>query len=101
VTTAAAFQSAQIYAQLGQALLESERPNNLDAEALEEYNILLEDQAYPFEEQAIALHETNAARVDAGLYDAWIEKSLQALAQLVPAQYAKLERSADYVATLR
>jgi TolA-binding protein len=62
VTTASAYYSAQIYAQLGQALMESERPKNLDAEALEEYDILLEDQAYPFEEQAITLHETNTAR---------------------------------------
>jgi hypothetical protein len=100
VTTASAYYSAQIYAQLGQALMESERPKNLDAEALEEYDILLEDQAYPFEEQAITLHETNTARIDAGLYDAWIEKSLQVLAELVPAQYAKQERRATYVAEL-
>jgi TolA-binding protein len=100
VTTAAAFHSAQIYAHLGTALMASERPKNLDDEALEEYNILLEDQAYPFEEQAITLHETNVARVEAGVYDAWIEKSLQALAELVPAQYAKQERGATHVAEL-
>ena len=57
VTTAAAYQTAQLYTHLGKALMQSERPKNLSAEALEEYNILLEDQAYPFEEQAIALHE--------------------------------------------
>jgi TolA-binding protein len=101
VTTAAAYHTAQLYTHLGKALMESERPKNLNAEALEEYNILLEDQAYPFEEQAITLHETNAARVESGMYDAWIEKSLQALAQLVPGKYAKLERSTDYVAALR
>jgi len=101
VTTAAAFHTAQLYTHLGQALMESERPKNLDAEALEEYNILLEDQSYPFEEQAIALHETNAARVESGIYDAWIEKSLQVLAKLVPGKYAKQERSTEYVATLR
>ena len=33
-------------------------------------------------------------------YNAWIEKSLQQLAQLVPAQYAKLERGASYVSAL-
>lgn len=100
VTTAAAFQTAQVYSELAKALLESERPANLDAEALEEYNVLLEDQSYPFEEQAIALHETNAARLETGLYDAWIGKSLQALAQLVPAKYAKQERGASHVAVL-
>jgi TolA-binding protein len=101
VTTAAAFHTAQIYANLAEALMQSERPKNLDAEALEQYSILLEDQAYPFEEQAIALHETNAARVDAGHYDAWIEQSLQELAKLMPAQYAKQERGASHVAKLK
>ena len=101
VTTAAAFYTAQIYTHLVEALLQSERPKNLDAESLEQYNILLEDQAYPFEEQAIILHETNAARIETGHYDAWIEKSLQVLAQLVPAHYAKLERGASHVAELK
>ncbi|MCK5383638.1 MAG: hypothetical protein KAJ65_07720, partial [Gammaproteobacteria bacterium] len=55
------------------------------------------EQAYPFEEQGIALHETNIARMDAGVYDSWIEKSLQQLALMVPAQYGRLERSASYV----
>jgi tetratricopeptide (TPR) repeat protein len=101
VTTAATYQTAQIYAQLGVALLESQRPATLGGEALEQYNILLEEQAYPFEEQAIALHETNAQRIESGLYNAWVEKSLQQLARLVPARYAKLERGAPYVTALQ
>jgi hypothetical protein len=101
VTTAATYQTAQIYAQLGAALLESQRPANLSGEALEQYNILLEEQAYPFEEQAITLHETNAQRIESGLYNAWTEKSLQQLARMVPAQYAKLERGASYVTALQ
>ncbi len=101
VTTAAAFHTAELYTHLVKTLMESERPNNLDAEALEEYNILLEDLAYPFEEQAIALHETNVERAGSGLYDAWIGKSLRALAKLVPGKYARHERSRDYVAALR
>lgn len=100
VTTAATFQTAKIYTQLGVALLESQRPKDLRGETLEQYNILLEEQAYPFEEQAIMLHETNAQRIESGLYDVWIEKSLQELAQLVPAQYAKLERGVPYVTAL-
>ncbi len=78
-------------------LMDSERPPGLAGEALEQYNILLEEQAYPFEEQAIALHEANIARINTGLYDSWIEKSMQQLAVLVPARYGKLERSASYV----
>ena len=101
VTTAAAYNTAELFTHLGRALLESERPADLGAEALEEYNIQLEDLAFPFEEQAIALHETNAARVESGLYDAWIGKSLAALVELVPGKYAKLERSTGYVTALR
>jgi len=101
VTTAATFRTADIYMLLGTALMESERPPGLAGETLEQYDILLEEQAYPFEEQAIALHETNIARIDSGLYDSWIEKSMQQLARLVPAQYAKLERRASYVEAIQ
>jgi len=100
VTTAATFQTAQIYTQLSIALLESQRPGDLSGETLVQYNILLEEQAYPFEEQAIMLHETNVQRMESGLYNTWIAKSLQQLAQLVPAQYAKLERGDAYVTAL-
>jgi hypothetical protein len=97
ITTAATFRTADIYLQMGRALLESERPANLPDEALAEYDLLLEEQAYPFEEQAIALHETNIERMSNGLYDEWVEQSLAQLAELVPARYAKQERSVAYV----
>ena len=100
VSTAATFLSAAIYSRLSEALLTSERPANLDGEALMQYDILLEEQAYPFEEKAIELHETNVARMEDGVYDAWVAKSLAQLAALLPARYGKQERGADYVATL-
>jgi hypothetical protein len=80
--------------------MESDRPPGLSGETLVQYDILLEEQAYPFEEQGISLHETNIARIDAGVYDSWIEKSMQQLAILVPARYAKLERSASHVESI-
>ena len=97
VTTAATYRTAEIYLLLSSALMESDRPPGLTGETLEQYDILLEEQAYPFEEQGITLHETNIARIDAGVYDSWIEKSMQQLAVLVPARYGKQERSASYV----
>ena len=97
VTTATTFRTAEIYLLLSSALMDSDRPPGLSGETLEQYDILLEEQAYPFEEQGIALHETNVARMDTGVYDSWIEKSMHQLAVLVPAQYGKLERSASYV----
>ena len=80
--------------------MNSQRPANLSGDALEQYDILLEDQAYPFEEQAITLHETNVERMASGTYNAWIEKSLRQLAILVPSRYAKREKSTPYVAAI-
>ncbi|MFV1972579.1 MAG: tetratricopeptide repeat protein [Thiohalobacterales bacterium] len=97
ITTAATFRTADVYLLMGQALLDSERPASLSGEALAEYDLLLEEQAYPFEEQAIDLHETNIERMNNGLFDEWTEQSLAQLAVLVPARYAKQERSVAYV----
>ena len=100
ITSAAAYRTAEIYANMGEALMNSQRPAKLSGEALEQYDILLEDQAYPFEEQAITLHETNVERMASGTYNAWIEKSLHQLAILVPSRYAKREKSTPYVAAI-
>jgi tetratricopeptide (TPR) repeat protein len=69
----------------------SERPGNLDPDELEQYELLLEEQAYPFEERAIELHESNAARTRDGLYDESIQASFAALATLSPGRYAREE----------
>ncbi|WP_181919631.1 tetratricopeptide repeat protein [Alkalilimnicola ehrlichii] len=100
VTTAATYRTAEIYAHLAKALLESERPPGLDAAALDEYELLLEEQAYPFEEQAIELHELNIARTRRGVFDQWVRQSYDALAQLMPARYRKPERSVHVIETL-
>ena len=101
VTTAATFGMAELYRNLGADLLTSERPKNLDSDALEQYDVLLEEQAFPFEEKAIELHETNAQRASEGVYDEWVQRSFDALAKLVPARYARTEIGEDYVPTLR
>ena len=100
-TTAATYRSAAIYYHLSQSLLDSARPPGLSGEALAQYDILLEEQAYPFEEKAIELHEANRARIAAGVYDPWVEKSMEQLAKLVPARYGKSERSPLYVEAIQ
>lgn len=101
VSTEATFHIGEIYRDFGAALMASERPHNLNGEALEQYDLLLEEQAYPFEEKAIEVHETNAQRTADGLYDKWIRKSLAELAELVPVRYAKQEKGEDFVAVLQ
>jgi cellulose synthase operon protein C len=101
VTTAATFESAELYRQLGKDLMSSERPKNLSKDELEQYNVLLEEQAFPFEEKAIKLHEVNAARTKDGTYDEWVQKSFTALAQLNPGRYGKVEIGEQLVESIR
>ncbi len=101
VTTAANYEIAELYHTLSKDLYASERPRELNKDELEQYNILLEEQAFPFEEQSIKLHETNAARTAEGLYDQWVQKSLKALVELVPGRYAKAEIGETFVEAIR
>jgi tetratricopeptide (TPR) repeat protein len=87
--TAAAFHGAELYRDFGRALMASERPRGLKKAEREQYDVLLEEQAFPFEEKAIALHEANAQRTTQIPHDPWTRRSVQALGQLVPARWAK------------
>lgn len=100
VTTAATFRLGEVYQQFGIDLMESERPNNLDELALEQYDMLLEEQTFPFEEKAIDLHKANAARAADGVYDEWVKKSFDELARMMPARYAKMEQGEDVFTAL-
>ena len=100
VTTAATFRLGEAYQQFSRDLMDSERPPGLDELALEQYELLLEEQTFPFEEKAIELHETNAARTSDGIWDEWVQRSIGQLATLMPARYAKAERSEDVVTSL-
>ncbi len=100
VTAAATYYSAEIYAEFSRALVGSERPSDLDAAGLAEYVSALEGEAFPFEERAIDVHEKNLELMAAGLYNPWIDKSLERLAELVPGRYAKFEASSGWIASL-
>jgi cellulose synthase operon protein C len=101
VTTAATYRTANLYQDFGQALMNSQRPKKLSKVELEQYNVMLEEQAFPFEEKAIELHETNARRTSVGIYDEWVKSSFTALAKLRPVRYGKLERSEGVVDAIR
>jgi len=96
----ATFHLAKMYSQLAQDVMSSQKPNNLDSLALEEYGYILEEIAYPFEEKAIEIHASNAQRAWQNVFDLWVEKSFQQLAELEPAQYNKQERAINAVDTL-
>ena len=97
VATAATYELGNIYQQFSKALMQSERPPGLKGEELEQYNLLLEEQADPFDTKAIQTHEINLQRLRANVYDEWVAKSVDALAKLSPAHYGKIEqRDASY-----
>lgn len=100
VTTAATFELGDVYETFAGHLMDSERPAELDAAALEQYEFLLEEQVFPFEEKAIDLYKANTERAPDGVYDEWVQKSFERLANLMPARYAKAERSEDVVTAL-
>ncbi|KGJ95009.1 tetratricopeptide repeat protein [Colwellia psychrerythraea] len=93
----ASFNLATMYGLLASDIMSSERPDDLDELALEEYEFLLEDIAIPFEDKAIEIHTNNAQRAWQNVFDAWVERSFSALAELDPAQYNKQERKSHVI----
>ncbi|HET8696260.1 MAG TPA: outer membrane protein assembly factor BamD, partial [Gammaproteobacteria bacterium] len=100
VTSAATFYMAETYWGLNRSLLESERPKDLDSAAMADYEDALEEQAFPFEEQAIDVHEKNRELIAAGVYNDWTKRSLERLAVLVPGRYAKAEMSSGFIPSI-
>ena len=99
-TTASTFKIAEIYHHLGGEIMKSQRPLKLSPEEREEYDLLLEEQAFPFEEKAIAIHEVNVNRIGDGIYDDWVQKSITKLALIQPARYGKQEVSNEMYTAL-
>lgn len=100
VTAAATYYLAEIYYHFSRALTESERPDKLSAAELEQYELAIEEQAFPFEEKAIATHQKNIELLSVGVGSLWIERSLDKLAKLVPARYAKPEERTGYISSI-
>ncbi|MDD5435731.1 MAG: tetratricopeptide repeat protein, partial [Nitrospira sp.] len=85
VTTEAVYKMGEMLEHIKEAILESEKPPELSPEQLEEYNIMLEEQASPFEEKAISTYEGNVKRTqEEGIYNQWTKNSFERLAKLLP-----------------
>lgn len=100
VTAAATYYIAETYYHFSLALMESERPRKLSELELEEYNLMLEEQAYPFEEKGIKIHKKNIELLNGGVYSLWIDRSLRKLGELVPGRFAKYEVTTGPVSSL-
>jgi tetratricopeptide (TPR) repeat protein len=96
-TTASNYQIAEIYRKLAADLMTSERPKGLNALELEQYGILLEEQATPFEDKALDLYVANANLAKQNIYDDFVRQSFDALAKLSPGRYNKREQSEPFI----
>jgi tetratricopeptide (TPR) repeat protein len=97
VTAAATYYMAETYFNFSRSLAESERPTDLNAAQLEEFEMDLDEAAFPFEEKAIDVHEKNMELLHDGVLNAWTEKSLSRLTEMMPGRYAKQELSSGFV----
>ena len=92
-TAAATFYIAMTYMNFNHSLIQSERPTGLTPAELNSYEFMIEEEAFPFEDLAIDVHEANYELMLTGIYNPWIRESLDELATLMPARYAKQELS--------
>src|SRR5260370_25892446 len=97
LTAAATYYMAETYSNFSSSLLESERPDDLKPEDLEEFKNKLDEAAFPFEEKAINVHEKNMELLHTGVFNSWTEKSLSRLTVLMPGRYAKHETSSGFL----
>ncbi|KPQ01401.1 outer membrane protein assembly factor BamD [Marinobacter sp. HL-58] len=81
------YRRAELYRVMAEDLMASEAPASLNELEASQYQMLLEEEAYPFEEKAIKLHAENHQRLASGEFDQWVEQSLQVLARLFPGRY--------------
>ncbi|MFO7592567.1 MAG: tetratricopeptide repeat protein [Pseudomonadota bacterium] len=101
VTAATTYYMGEIYFHFSRALMDSERPDNLGALEMEQYELALEEQIYPFEDKAIAVHEKNIELLhNRDIASRWIDKSIARLAKIFPAVYARPEQGSEFVATI-
>jgi TolA-binding protein len=100
VTAAATYYIAETYFEFSAALLASERPAGLSAAERLDYEMVIEEEAYPFEERAIEVHEQNFELLAGGIHNAWVQDSLDKLSGLMPGRYAKNEMSAGFVGSM-
>lgn len=81
------FRRAELHRIMARDLMASTAPDDLNELEQMQYTMLLEEEAYPFEERAIALHSENHQGIATTGFNVWVEKSLDVLAKLHPGRY--------------
>ena len=100
VSTASNYYIGLALEEFKDSILNSPKPDGLTPQELEEYALLLQEKAYPFEEKALKAYRINVDRaVVLQILNPWIEKSYQRLANLAPWAFER-EEKVSYPLTL-
>jgi len=89
IMTESLFSIAEMYYGFSQAVMDSARPKGLNDDEMEQYEIGIEDLAFPVEEKAIEIYESTLAHLNQGIFNGWTQKSYQKLATIFPVRYAR------------
>ena len=101
VFTEAAVSIADLYIDFANALRSSDRPKGLSAAEMSQYDMMLDEQIFPFEEKAIKYYEMDVQQTKYGFYDTYIKKSYKALSDIVPARYSKPEKIISFIEPIK
>ncbi|MGH1487061.1 MAG: tetratricopeptide repeat protein [Cellvibrionaceae bacterium] len=85
-----------LYRQFASDLRSAPKPNGLSASDQQVYAEIIEEQARPFDQLAIDLHQANIDRAWAGKFNDWISKSFAEMQVLRPARFNKKELIVSY-----
>lgn len=86
----ASYKMGLVFENFKDSLLDSERPEELSNEDLAEYKFLLEEKAYPLEEQAVSAYDRCIkASMDLNLKKEFMQKCIERLAALRPVLYKR------------
>lgn len=94
-STLSSFRVADLYHQFADELRRSPRPS-LSEEEQPIYDQIIEEQALPFDQLAMELHQANIDRAWDGKFDEWIDKSFAAMRTLNPQRFDKAELIVSY-----
>jgi TolA-binding protein len=94
--TLSGFKMAGLYQRFADELRAVSIPKGLSAADAESYTRILNEQAAPFTDLAIELHQANIDRAWQGQFNDWITKSFESMKTLQPARYQKVELEVSY-----
>jgi hypothetical protein len=94
--TMSSFKVGYLYQQFAQELRNSSKPAGMSADEQKLYAEIIEEQAAPFDELAVELHQANIDRAWEGSFNEWIDRSFVEMKQLNPARFNKTELIVSY-----